>query len=280
MAPSFTRPDTNIVLEGLRAYDSRVTGYADELLRQLSSFSGKPVNVSKWFNYYSWDVMGELSFGRSFNALKNAESHFAMDIMHQSLVALGLFSPTPWILRTLIQLPDALNSSMPIIKYSEECVKERKGRTPEEADVMSHLLEGEPFFDNKKEEDDLLTGEARLIITAGSDTTAASLTYIFYRLSEDPTRVQKLRTELNENGIHHAAGIAVQDLQHLPYLNAVINETLRLHPPVPDGVFRDTGAHGLQIGEHYIPGNVTILTPIYAIQRCKSSPLHLTPPPI
>ena len=214
--------------------------------------------------------MGELSFGRSFNALKNAESHFAMDIIHQSLLALGLFSPSTWILRTLIQLPNALNPAMPMIKYSEECVNERKSRDPEEADLMSHLLEGEPFFDNKKKEDDLLTGEARLMITAGSDTTAASLTYVFYRLSEDPTRVQKLRTELKENGIHQAAGLAVQDLQHLPYLNTVINETLRLHPPVPDGVFRDTGAQGLQIGEHYIPGNVTILTPIYSIHRCKS----------
>src|SRR6266498_2353438 len=40
----------------LRDYEGRVVKYTQDLLQQLSSFSGKPVNAAKWFNFYSFDV--------------------------------------------------------------------------------------------------------------------------------------------------------------------------------------------------------------------------------
>jgi cytochrome P450 len=52
-------------------------------------------------------------------------------------------------------------------------------------------------------------------------------------------------------------------------LNGVINESLRLHPPVPGGVYRLSPPEGLRIGDHFIPGDINILTPTWTIQRCK-----------
>jgi hypothetical protein len=40
----------------LRDYETRVVKYTQDLLRQISSFSGKPLNASKWFNFLSFDV--------------------------------------------------------------------------------------------------------------------------------------------------------------------------------------------------------------------------------
>lgn len=43
----------------LKDYDGRVAGYTDELLETLDTKAkGKPFNASKYFNYYSFDIMG------------------------------------------------------------------------------------------------------------------------------------------------------------------------------------------------------------------------------
>lgn len=60
-----------------------------------------------------------------------------------------------------------------------------------------------------------------------------------------------------------------QVLQTLPYLNALINETLRFHPAVPTGGYRDTPPEGMTIGGRYIPGNTTVVAPRYITSRCK-----------
>ena len=56
-------------------------------------------------------------------------------------------------------------------------------------------------------------------------------------------------------------------LATLPYLTALINETLRLHPPVPSGGLRDTPPEGILTGQTWIPGDTTVLIPQYSLGR-------------
>ena len=130
------------------------------------------------------------------------------------------------------------------------------------------------FFPNdKKRERLLLMGDARLLIVAGSDTTATTLVYFFYHAAKDPSIVDKLRAELREHNIKNDDTFEVQPLQYLTYLNALINETLRMHPPVPGGVFRDTPAEGVMMNGIQVPGGVKIIGPTWTIQRCKHDPI-------
>lgn len=122
----------------------------------------------------------------------------------------------------------------------------------------------------KKQEDAMwLHGDARLVIVGGSDTTAATLTYLFYYLIKDPSQVEKLRAELkpllNESGELDAKNAAAAK-----HLNGAIHEALRLHPPIPSGFPRLAPPEGITIAGTFIPGGTTIVIPLYAMGRCMS----------
>jgi tryprostatin B 6-hydroxylase len=62
-----------------------------------------------------------------------------------------------------------------------------------------------------------------------------------------------------------------KDLQGAHHLNGFINETLRLHPPVPSGTLRVTPPEGIMVGETFIPGNITVVSPSYTVGRLDSA---------
>ena len=101
-----------------------------------------------------------------------------------------------------------------------------------------------------------------------SDTVAAALTCLFLELAVNKAKTDILKTELDKyfNDIPGQEADPVS-LSKLPYLDAVINEAFRLHPPVPSGVQRVTPPAGLQIGDTFIPGNTIVRVPVWTVNR-------------
>lgn len=80
---------------------------------------------------------------------------------------------------------------------------------------------------------------ARLLV-AGRDTTANCLSWAFYELYKNPHTLEKLRQEIET--ILQGQPATYDDVaERLPYLHAVVQETLRLHPSVPK--VREMGCH-------------------------------------
>jgi cytochrome P450 len=117
---------------------------------------------------------------------------------------------------------------------------------------------------------------------AGHETTAITLTYFVHRLSKHPNLQNLLRQELfslprplvitrsNENPTLPS----LRDLDALPLLQALIQETLRVTPPIPGAEPRITppagcflGPSDSTIGQYYVPGNVRISATPYALHR-------------
>lgn len=96
-----------------------------------------------------------------------------------------------------------------------------------------------------------------------SDTAAGALTMIFAYLSNHPSHTALLRAEIDEA----LATSTYSCLRPLPFLDATINEVLRLHPPITWGSSRVTPPEGLQIGNTYIPPATIISLPPRGIAR-------------
>lgn len=91
---------------------------------------------------------------------------------------------------------------------------------------------------------------------------AATLTHIFFHLAYDADLVETLQREFDI-----LPTLTHDNLVTVSLLDGVINETMRLHPPVPSGMQRVTPPGGLQIGERTIPEHTIVQVPSYTTFR-------------
>ena len=73
--------------------------YAEQLEGRVAGLSsaGLDINVSLWFYLFSFDVMGEFAFGKSFNMLRDEKWHEAVAMLRRAMRLLGPLSPVPWL---------------------------------------------------------------------------------------------------------------------------------------------------------------------------------------
>lgn len=139
---------------------------------------------------------------------------------------------------------------------------------PDVPDVFSWILDDYSAKARPTAQETInLVGDGLTITVAGSDTTATSLTCLFLELATHPEAVCRLQRELDEL-FHENPAPDHYALSKLPYLQACVDEALRLYPAVPAGGQRVTPPEGLRIGEDlWIPGNTIVQTPQYILHR-------------
>lgn len=89
---------------------------------------------------------------------------------------------------------------------------------------------------------------------------------MFYNLVAHPKVAKKLQQEI-DTVFEDESNIVYEKMRRMDYLQAVINETLRLFPAVPSGLERITPPGGLQISGVYVPSDVVISVPQWTVHR-------------
>ncbi|KAK2769915.1 cytochrome p450 [Colletotrichum kahawae] len=253
--------------KALRDYEPRVLKYTTQLLAGIEASAGTRFNASLWFNFYSFDVMGEFSLGHGFRMLEDGVAHFYMDGLHNETMAVGRFTHAMWAL-PLYRKMSLWNAELRRFKgWISQQVQQRIQNKPESPDIFTWVLED---YESKKEHSfqDMLNlyGDCILITVAGSDTVAAVLSCLFMELARHPTEYKKLQEEVDEYFREHDRPDHAP-LAKLRYLQACIDESLRLHPPVPSGVQRMTPSEGLQVDDVWLPGDTIVFVPSYTQYR-------------
>ncbi|KAI3339442.1 cytochrome P450 [Ustulina deusta] len=265
--------------KALASYENLILRYAKLLADQIeselyekdstTSSQGAVINVTDWFSWFAFDVMGEFAFSRSFQMLQDKKWHSKIRLLVDGMNAGNSLALVPW----LAQLGKSIRPRMSLVKdwdsmlqWCRECMDERLQMRGERHDLSRWLIDA--YVENGSQQTDLawLHGDAVTIIVAGSGTVSVGLTFAFYQLAHDPSQQEKLFNEIKDVDIYDRGQI-----QNCSHLTAFINETLRLHPPVPTGGHRVTPPSGITINNKYIPGGVTIMAPKYSIQRLESS---------
>ncbi|KAI6122911.1 cytochrome P450 [Pisolithus croceorrhizus] len=162
-------------------------------------------------------------------------------------------------------LKDALERKKSI-KESDQSTGQAytEGKDPHEDTLLAHLR---PITDPATIRDEIVN-----ILLAARDTTASTLTFLVYVLSQRPDVLKRLRTEVLRT-VGGSRAPTYDNVREMKYMRAVINETLRLYSPVPFNLRTSTEAvvwRGANGGPPiYIPPNTQILFCVSFMHRRK-----------
>ncbi|KAI2477912.1 CypX Cytochrome P450 [Pyrenophora tritici-repentis] len=245
------------------------------------------IDISQWFQWYSFDVIGELFFSRMFGFLEGAYDHggniHALDLLIP-FIAVACASPAflrPLVLISGAMIPrvfQALKALKHIENASESCVADRQrliesGEADEKEDMLQSFFR---IMQNKGRQKDFGITEVKMEVygafIAGSDTTAAAITAIVYHLMRTPSAYAKLTTEIDEAS---QAGLLSPIIQYheavgLPYLIACCKEGMRLHPSVGMTLPRHVPRGGCMIAGAWFPEGTRVGVNAAVVQRDKS----------
>ncbi|KAI1742715.1 cytochrome P450 [Xylaria scruposa] len=250
----------------LREYEERMVQYRTLLVKAIEDSDGLPIDVTKWVSLYNFDFLGDLAFGHSFEMLENSREHYAIELLKAGLGPLGYKLPV-WLLRLVFAIPGAGKDWWGFIKYSTSQLDKRIQAKEETKDIMGNLLKPLNGQSPTGLDRALLEGESQLIIVAGGDTTSTTMATIFRYLAQYPRHVALLRAEIDPLPRTEVGNYRDTDLSNLNHLNGVINEALRLFPPVPSSLPRLTPPGGLDIDGTFIPGNTLVFSPPFVVGR-------------
>ncbi|KAF5565300.1 pisatin demethylase cytochrome P450 [Fusarium napiforme] len=253
--------------KALRDYEPRVVKYTSQLLDRLEQTQDIPIDIAKWFKFYSFDTMGDLAFGESFNMLTDGVKHPFMALVESHMAMAGAFSQLIWMFPLFRAMPFLGREDAIFQKLLETQVRHQEQNKPELPNIFSWLLEDYKSQLHPKEQDWLnLQADMQLIAVAGSDTTSVTLTCLFYLLATNKDVCIRLQAEI-DNLFSSFSQPNHSSFTKLTYLQACIDETLRLFPPVPSGLQRMTPAEGLRVGDIFIPGDTIVTVPSYTLYR-------------
>jgi cytochrome P450 len=110
-----------------------------------------------------------------------------------------------------------------------DLIVSRQKLTEQPADLLGVMLNARDPVTGTGMSHRLMMDEILTLLTAGHENVAAALTWTWYLIAAHPAVQQELFDEIN--GLLHGRPISQDDLDHLPLLSAVFEESLRLYPP-------------------------------------------------
>jgi cytochrome P450 len=138
----------------------------------------------------------------------------------------------------------------------------RKREQQDATDVLAALIQAHDE-DGTKLSDDELVGHAFTLFAAGHETTSNALTWTLFLLSQHPRVFADLLDELE--GTLHGNAPTIEQLGHLPLLDGVVKESLRLLPPASIGI-RVTSA-SCELGGFTLPKGASIIYSEFVTHR-------------
>ncbi|EMD34553.1 hypothetical protein CERSUDRAFT_75518 [Gelatoporia subvermispora B] len=152
-----------------------------------------------------------------------------------------------------------------IKNFVDKVLEERKAHPVDKNDLLNLMLNGVDKETGKKLPEQTIKHNLVTFLLAGHSTTSGMLTFAMYHLIKNPETIRKLREEIDDKIGDRV--VSIKDVNKLPYLLAVMRETLRLTPSVPQRGTSPINVTTLADGKYTIPQGMTIVVNVSAAHR-------------
>ncbi|KAK3998283.1 putative cytochrome P450 pisatin demethylase [Cladorrhinum sp. PSN332] len=293
-------------MSALVQYEPFVDNTTKLFLRQtekLFADDDQTCDFTQWLQFYAFDVIGEITYSKRHGFIERNED---VDGIVAYLTRLFLYvapiGQIPILDRLFLKNPlylklsewGVLDATFPVAKFARARMAERlpelqngtdskrptllptaekpPPRLVKSPDLLSKFLaarEARPEFMT----DTLVQTMAVSMAFAGSETTAISLSSVFYFLLKTPRALARLRKELDDAARRgsfsdYETGLVTwHESQALPYLDACVKEAFRLHPAPGLPMERIVPGPGLEIAGRYVKGGTIVGCSAWVLHR-------------
>ncbi|KAI5867907.1 cytochrome P450 [Durotheca rogersii] len=247
--------------KSMREQEPIIGAYVDLLIQRLyenSKGGTAPLNMREWYNWTTFDVIGDLGFGSSFDLLRESAYHpwillitstIRENAIFQALNHLGL-QPILGLLHSWGLMPKN-DEHMALVRAK---LKQRMELGVERPDIIEGLI--------RKQNDlhigfEKLSVNASLILLAGSETTATLLCGATFLLLTNPDKLAKLTEEVR-SAFNSDDEITLTSVGKLTYMLAVLNESLRRYPPAAAELPRKAPKGGATVIGKFVPEDTAV----------------------
>jgi cytochrome P450 len=151
----------------------------------------------------------------------------------------------------------------PLGKMVADVAAQRRKENRTSTDILGVLMEARDRESGQAMPDRQLVSEIMTLIVAGHETTALTLNWTWYLLAQNSEAEEKLSRELGS--LCGSEVFELRDLPKFPYTRQVIEEAMRLYPPV--WLMTKKALKDDQIGDYFVPAGTEIYISPYLIQR-------------
>jgi len=215
-----------------------------------SADSQQSMDIFSLMNRYALDTIGEIGFGKCIGSLEDASLPFLRSFDSAQRITFKRFFTPHWRLLKWLGIGSEKETyqhfchldehTRSVVRELRSCIAREDDNAKSSgiswADIEARKsLVGLFLVDAKNHgkelSEDFLRDLVLNFVFAGRDTVTHSLSWAVYCLCMHPEVAEKVRTEVKE--VCGVKGPAYEDLKDLIYLQAVLNETLRLYPALP-----------------------------------------------
>ncbi|KAF3905966.1 hypothetical protein ABW21_db0202724 [Orbilia brochopaga] len=283
LAPYFSK-------QAVRKLQGLIQGKVSRFLDRLADAaqSGTSVNLTRGFRCLACDVITSYSYEQCFDAIDHPTFAPEWLLAFESLIeTTSLQTVFPWLFGILgwsfkflprsatKVISPAVTHMIDFCSVCRNAVLKQRDRwmvgEREITTIFEQLFQDDPKKGRMKATDDELAAEALLTVAAGMDTTGHALTLAAYYLMKNLDVQAQLLAELKTVMPTPTSPVAEEQLDHLPFLQAVIKETLRFSHGVPGPLPRDVPPSGATILGYYIPPGTATLNSHYIYHTNESA---------
>ncbi|KAF2676351.1 benzoate 4-monooxygenase cytochrome P450 [Lentithecium fluviatile CBS 122367] len=264
--------------KALRDQEALLKGYAELLVTKLKELGAKGMKTDlvKWYNFTTFDIMGDLAFGEPLKLLEDAKyTPWVNSVFgHIRLVAISQVIRR-WGFDKLFQMcipMKAKEQRKTHMRFSSDRVDARLAKKTDRPDIWTYVLRHSEDEEHKGKglHPTEMHSNGAIFMLAGTETTATELSGLTYFLLKNPAKMARLQEEIR-TAFSTLDDLHMNELSKLTYLNACLEEGLRMYPPVPVGLPRTTPRDGAQVAGSWVAGGTTVMLPQYAAYHSPSN---------
>ncbi|KAJ2524690.1 hypothetical protein GGI11_000628 [Coemansia sp. RSA 2049] len=279
-------------LPSVRLYEDKVLkhGVLSLISQWDAQIASSPTAGSALVNFYygfhsmAFDIIGVLGFGKSFEILSSGDKKI-IDCVSKSNMLSVVRSRLPFGMQLQRLFRDLYNSRQYLIATVRDTIRRRKQENAEAMslsdskhgnanhDILQKFLDARDPLTGESLDTDSLESEAFVLLAGGTDTVSNTLSWAITCLLGRPETYERLKRDIRTAFPDKSIVIRFDEAKaKLPYLTAVIHETMRLHPAVAGYIPRCVPEQGADILDerYYLPKGTEVGISLFACNRNKA----------